>query len=358
MLYNGINETKHKKGDIDMKAKQARIVEPGRFEIFETEIPKLEPNQVLVKMVSAGLCHSDVPPFNGIGEQGDDPRGFAAMIPVQYPSLIGHEPVGIVLDVGSDIKHLKANDWVTGMLKGCFADIAVGFGDRLVKIPEGTRNMRYCLGEPMMCITNILRIASPEFMDNVAVVGCGMMGLLTISGLKARNLKNLIAIDLDDDRLEQAKKYGATVTINPRTEDVMDRILEITSGKGVDVSVELSGSLKGLETAVKIARFAGMLDHKGRGKVLMSTLYGKEEKWSPSLGFDLMFRGVVLHSAHPRYAQDLMENMQRAVDAYCEGILPIDDMITHEYKLEQINEGFHMMMKPDKSYLKGIITFD
>ena len=105
------------------------------------------------------------------------------------------------------------------------------------------------------------------------------MGLLTISGLKARNLKNLIAIDLDDDRLEQAKKYGATVTINPRTEDVMDRILEITSGKGVDVSVELSGSLKGLETAVKIARFAGMLDHKGRGKVLMSTLYGKEEKW-------------------------------------------------------------------------------
>lgn len=340
-----------------MKTKAAYIVAPYKFEIMEKEVPALKPNDLLVEMKACGLCHSDIPAYTGTGRQGMSPLGYGAMIPMDYPCLIGHEPVGVVVDKGSEVKGFKEGDWVGGLLPGSFSSYAIGDPERLIKLPDGMRNRDICLMEPINCITNILRIAAPEFYDDVAVVGCGMMGLLCISGLKDRGLSHLIAIDLDDDRLALAKKYGATVTINPRTENLMEKIVDLTYGKGVDVSIELSGSLKGLQTAAKIARFAKVNDHKGRGKVLLSTLYGKEETWNPELGFDLMFRSPILISAHPFYAIDLRDNLQRTVNAYAAGVLPIDEMITHKYTLDNISAGFEMLAKPTKDYLKGMITF-
>ena len=78
---------------------------------------------------------------------------------------------------------------------------------KLVKIPDSVENPEYCLAEPLGCISNMVRTARPEYGDFVAVIGCGTMGLLTLSALKQMPLQGLIAIDLQDSRLEWAKDW-------------------------------------------------------------------------------------------------------------------------------------------------------
>ena len=79
----------------------------------------------------------------------------------------------------------------------------------------------------------------------MAVIGCGFMGLMCIAGLKADNLGSLTAIDFVDEKLELAKKYGATHTINPAKENLEDVMYDLTNGKGFDIVIEITGSLKG-----------------------------------------------------------------------------------------------------------------
>jgi len=181
------------------------------------------------------------------------------------------------------------------------------------------------------------------------------MGLLTMAGLRKSGARNLIALDLLDERLEQAKKFGATHTVNPLKEDPEKRVFEIGGDQGADVVVEISGTLKGLSTALAIIKDAALWDHRGRGKLLIPTLYARDEKWPGKNGYDLMYKAPVIYSSHPRFAIDIHENYRRGINAYEDGTLPVDRMITHRFKLEEINKGFEMMVSGKDGYIKGIL---
>ena len=118
-------------------------------------------------------------------------------------------------------------------------------------------------------------------------------------------------------------------------------------GKGADVVIEITGNLKGLGTALSVLRDASMLDYNGRGKLLIPSLYGREELWSAELGYALMFKSPIIHSTHPRYAIDPSENFERAVNAYMDDTLPFDRLISHRYPLEDIGIGFEQMISGD-----------
>ena len=181
------------------------------------------------------------------------------------------------------------------------------------------------------------------------------MGLLTISGLRKSGAHNLVAPDLQDERLEEAKKWGATHTVNPLKEDAGKAVFDISGGNGADVAVEISGSLKGFETALTTLKEAKLWSHPGRAKLLIPTLYGRDEKWSGKNGYALMNKAPVIHSTHPRYAMDIRENYHRAIIAYEDDILPIDRMITHRFKLEEINRGFGLLESNKDGFIKGIL---
>ena len=103
---------------------------------------------------------------------------------------------------------------MTGVSSECFTShMMLNENKRLVKIPDTEKPIDACLGEPMMCVANIVQAANPRFGDHVAVIGCGFMGLLAIAGLKNDRLGSLTAIDFDSDRLKLAEKYGASETI-------------------------------------------------------------------------------------------------------------------------------------------------
>ena len=339
-----------------MKRKVAQLIGPQRFEIVEEDLPKIGENELLVRIVSSGLCHSDTPAWLGESAQGiAEPDIGKMIIPPVYPLRFGHEAQGVVEEIGSKVSAFKVGDIVTGSIKPGYASHAICPADKLFSIPKGPKNPFDCICEPLMCIVNIVRTACPEFGDTVAVTGCGSMGLLTISGLRRSGARNLVAIDLLDEKLELAKKWGATHTVNPLKEDPEKAVFDISDGRGADVSIEISGSLKGFSTALVVLKNAALWGHEGRGKLLIPTLYARDEQWPGKNGYDLMNKAPVIYSSHPRFAMDIRENYRRAIRAYTDDTLPIDRMITHRFKLEEINKGFEMLVNGKDGYIKGVL---
>ncbi|EPS4451776.1 zinc-binding dehydrogenase [Vibrio parahaemolyticus] len=343
-----------------MKRRVAILTEPRKFQIIEEDIPALLPHEVLIEVEAIGLCHSDMPTFVGNSQFGLDKNGHAALdTDIQFPTgNIGHESVGIIKEVGSAVTDYKLGDYVGLIVAAAgFAShqvVPVGFCIPISKeIPRG--ELKYCLAEPLMCVGNIVKAASPSLGETIAVVGCGMMGLLTIAGLKHSSASKIIAVDVQDSRLELAKKFGATHAINPLSENVTDAIDALTDQLGADIVVEITGSLRGLKTALKVVRYADILGPAGRGKVLIPSLYAKTELWDPEIGYELAFRSPILHSVHPPYAEDYFKMAKDSVEACQKGILPIQDLITHEFSLDDIQQGFDLMESGDISYIKGII---
>ena len=339
-----------------MKRKIAQLVAPRCFEIIEEELPPLGEKELLVRIVSSGLCHSDIPSWLGESSQFTDENGWGKMAaPPVYPLRFGHEAQGVVEDLGSKVTGIKVGDIVTGSIKPGYASHAIGPEDKLFVIPRGPKNPFDCITEPIMCIVNIVRIACPEFGDTVVVIGCGSMGLLTLSGLRKSGARNLVALDLLDKRLELAKQWGATHTVNPLKEDAEKAVFEISGGEGADVVVEISGSLKGLSTALSVLKNAMLWDHRGRAKLLIPTLYARDEQWPAKNGYELMNKAPVIYTSHPRFAVDIRENYRRAIIAYEDDTLPIDRMISHRFKLEEINKGFEFLESGKDNYMKGIL---
>ncbi len=351
-----------------MKVRKAMVVAPRKIEIVEEELPKLAPNQALLKTVSVGMCHTDLPTF--LGERGNvmSKHGFVRMgvgEPV-FPTDIGHEPVLQVVEVGSEVKNWKVGQYVAGFGPGGFRDYTIIDDDyrMFAVLPEMDKPQKYCLAEPLGCIVNIVREASCKYGENIAVIGCGFMGLMVIAGLRKSGAKKLVAVDILDNKLETAKKYGATHVINSLKGPADDAAWELTDGKFFDVVVEITGSLKGLETACSIIKqpHEGGMDqfdgtYRGVGKILIPSVYGKGETFPLGMAFNLMVRTPILVSTHPTYATRPRENMVEAIESYVDGRLPCDEMITHEFPFENIQEAFEMLAKPVPEYIKGVVTF-
>jgi threonine dehydrogenase-like Zn-dependent dehydrogenase len=242
------------------------------------------------------------------------------------------------------------------LAKGVFATHAYADPATLIVLPPEIKDPKWCLIEPLGATTNIIRAANPEYGDYVAVIGCGAMGLMTLAGLSRSAAREVIAIDLVDSRLEWARKVGATKTFNPQKQNVLSELKELTNGHGMDVVIEITGKLAGLGLACDIVKPAALVGYEGRGKILIPSLYTGKQVWESSLGYQLMFRSPILHSTHPFYSRDYKEDQRRALWGYIKGLLPLNQIITHEFKLEDIAKGFEIADNGTDNYLKGIVV--
>jgi len=340
-----------------MKRRAAKLVAPRKFEIMEESIRPLNENEVLLRILSCGLCHSDMPAYHGESHIARTPDGIPYMeTNLQYPFEVGHEPSGVIEDVGKAVKDFQPGDLVSGLAKGVFATHAYADPATLMMLPPEVKDPKYCLLEPLGATCNIVRAANPEYGDYVAVIGCGMMGLMTLAGVSRSAAREVIAIDLVDFRLEWARKMGATKTLNPKKGNVAAEIQDLTHGHGVDVVIEITGKIAGLGLACDIVKPASLLGYEGRGKILIPSLYSGRQVWESSLGYQLMFRSPILHSTHPFYSRDYKEDQRRALWGYLKGILPLNQIMTHEFKLEDTEKGFEIAETGADHYLKGIVV--
>jgi threonine dehydrogenase-like Zn-dependent dehydrogenase len=354
-----------------MKATVAILSAPRTVEFIEEDLPAIGDDDMLIKMDAVGLCHSDMPGYIGSSIVLPSKYGYREPGPVHYPAQIGHEAVATVLEVGKNVKKFKPGDHIAGRLRQCFrTHVVVPNADQfattimLFKIPPTDKDYLCCLAEPLECVVNIAKIAAPEFQSNIAVVGCGVMGLLTIAALSNSGAKRLVAVDVLDGKLEVAKSLGATDVINPKNVENMSEVAyKMTDGRFFDVVIEITGSIRGLDTAMQMVKYTHKDGHTvnqyvGNGRVLIPSVYSKEEVFPARLGFNIMIRSPIIQAVHPVYSIDPMYNEVLGIDAFISGKLPMEKMITHRIGFSELQTGLEWLVAPPEDYIKGIVVFN
>lgn len=251
-----------------------RYLGPNKLEIQEVEKPTPKADEVLVKVMTCGICGSDV--HGALGLTG---RRIA-------PMTMGHEFAGEIAEVGSNVVNSKVGDRVVvqpigfcgecvncnqGMTNMCLnknffgvltVDGAmaeyVSVPEKLVyKLPDGASYEVGALTEPYAVGYGAVSKIDSFENKNVLVIGAGTIGLGLIQLIKLQNPKQIIVSDLSDSRLALAKEFGADQTVNPKNEDYMDAIGKYTDGGMIDISVEAVGVEATANQSIKALKIGG-----------------------------------------------------------------------------------------------------
>jgi L-iditol 2-dehydrogenase len=227
------------------------VVEPNRLEIVETPIPKPSPTQVLIETRAVGLCTTDLYVI-----AGKDPDAT-------YPSeLIGHEPNGVVVEVGSEVTRFRPGDrvatlWALGGFMA-YADYYLQEESHVFKLPENVP-FAFGLAEPLAAISRAVFGADIQPGDTVCVVGAGYFGQLIAQGTRYRGAYRVGIVDLVPERLAIARRRGADGAYNLAEDGVSQAVGELTGGAGFDLVFEVAGVQGGLDTATELVRHAGTI---------------------------------------------------------------------------------------------------
>ena len=320
-----------------MVGKRAYLVKERKFEIREEDLsPKA--GQVLVKVELCGLCNWELNFWKGTGDYYTN-----------YPQVVGHEWAGTVVEVAEGVEDLKVGDKVTllpGVFEG-FAEYTAVDASDCYKLNDDAI-FENSMGEPLKCIATVIGAAEPKFGDFGVVIGCGPMGLWCVQALAGNLLAGTIVVDIDDAKLELAKKFGATYTINSRNENVVERIAEITNGHMADFVI--------VGTGIEAVLASGFEYLRNRGRLVIMSSHEKALK-----DFDLreaLARGIIIKSAHPAHSESALDDMRRAVALINKGVFRNEEIISHRFKLEEINEAFEALENKPKGYTKGIVVMN
>ena len=334
--------------------------EPVTVEIIE--VPDPGPGEVLVTVQACGVCHTDL--HYREGAINDD-----------FPFLLGHEAAGIVEEIGAGVTNVAVGDFVVlnwravcgqcrSCLRGrpwyCFAthnatqkmtldgvelSPALGFGaftektlvaaGQATKVDSAARpEVAGLIGCGVMAgLGAAMNTGGVSRGDSVAVFGCGGVGDAAIAGSRLAGAHTIIAVDIDDRKLEIARNFGATHTVNSTIEDPIEAIRGLTGGNGVDVAIEAVGLPATYEQAFYSRDLAGtvvlvgvpnpemkielpMIEVFGRGGTLKSSWYGD---CLPSRDFPML------------------------IDLYLQGRLDLDRFVSETIALDEVEEAFHAM---------------
>lgn len=327
----------------------------------DIEIPELQPGQVLVKVAFSGVCHSQLMEVRG--KRGED----------RYlPHMLGHEGSGTVLEIGQGVTKAKRGDKVIlGWIKGSgmdvpgtkykknnitinaggvttFSNYTVVSENRCIRLPDGIpMDVAVLFGCAIPTGAGIVvnRI-KPKKGASVAIFGLGGIGLSALIATQLYKCSMVIAVDVEDDKLNLAKDFGATHIINSAKQDPVNGIARITEGKGVDYSIEAAGKTKSIEAAFQVVRkFGGccvFASHPDAGEKIEIDPYdlicGKniEGSWGGSTNPDL--------------------DIPKLASLYSKKKLPLEKFLSHKYKLEQINNALDDL--ENRKIVRALIEMD
>ncbi|MFO7897719.1 MAG: zinc-binding dehydrogenase [Planctomycetota bacterium] len=314
-----------------MEATAAHLVGRRRVELRPLELEPQE-DQVLIRIAACGICHGDLQIFD---REHDEPRRF------------GHEPVGEVMALGPWADELAEGDRVVGCLHGGFATHTVARESEVFRVPDDLGDEDACLAEALKCVTTLSRAALPDFGDVVVVVGCGFMGLSAISILAGTWKSELIAVDPVESRRAMALEFGATQALDPTAGDAREQVLELTGGRGADVAVEFAGRPEAVTIAARSLRRRGRLVLGGGHSV------GDEEDVA------IYMSAITVHHAPPAFSPDEADDWRRAIDAMAAGRFPLQRLVSHRFRLSDIQDAFETASAgAEIGYRKGIVLND
>lgn len=334
--------------------------------VEEVEEPKVEKGKVKIQVEWAGICGSDLheyvagPIFIPVKEPHPISKDVA-------PIIMGHEFSGRVVEVGEGVTKVKVGDPIVvepilrcGKCPACkqgkynlcenlgfhgLAGGGGGFSEYTVvdeymvhKMPEGLSFEQGALVEPAAVALHAVRSSKIKAGDKAAVFGTGPIGLLVIEALKAAGASEIYAVEVSEERLQKALELGATAVINPKNEDPVQKLLELTDG-GVDVSFEVTGVPAVLQQAVDSTAF--------EGETVIVSIWEKEANLLPN--------NIVLKERNVKGVIAYRDIFPAVMNLMKQGYFPAEKLVTKKIKLDQIvEEGFEKLIK-EKDQVKILV---
>ncbi len=369
-----------------MKVKAAVAFAADKPLSIETvELAPPQPGEVLVEIKATGVCHTDAYTLSGA-----DPEGL-------FPTILGHEGAGVVVEVGEGVKSVKPGDHVIPLyIPECRqCPYCLSFKTNLCQairvtqgkglMPNGTsrfsldgKQLYHYMGTSTFANYTVLpeisvaKIRQDAPFDKVCLIGCGVttglgavvntakvepganvvvfglggIGLNVIQGAKMVGASNIVGVDINPDKKALAEQYGMTHFVNPKEidGDLVAYLVELTGG-GADYSFECIGNVQLMRQALECC-------HKGWGVCTIIGVAGAGEEISTrpfQLVTGRVWKGTAFGGARGR------TDVPKIVDWYIEGKIDIDSLVTHTMGIDQINDAFDLMHQ-GKS-IRSVITF-
>lgn len=332
----------------------------GKMGFVEREIPQPKENEVLVKLEYVGICGSDLHYYE-TGAIGD--------YVVEPPFVLGHEPGGVVVEVGENVTHLKVGDRValepgktcghcefckegkynlcpdvvffaTPPVDGVFQEYVAHEADLCFKLPENVSTLEGALIEPLAVGFHAAIQGDAHLGQKAVVMGAGCIGLVSMMALKARGVSEVYVVDIMEKRLEKALELGATGVINGMKENVAARVDELTAGKGMDLVVETAGTEVTTRQAIEIAK-------KGSNIVLVGYSKSGEMTLPMSLVLDkeLTFKTVFRY----RHIYPM------AIEAVASGKVNLKGIVTDIFTLDEAQKAMDYSVNNKADIVKAVI---
>lgn len=365
---------KESNGLLPATAKAAVLTATKRIEVKEYKIPEINDDEMLVKIEGCGVCGTDVHEYKG------DPFGL-------IPVVLGHEGTGEIVKLGKNIKcdttgkavkvgdkivtcvipcghcdicrnhpdrtNLCENAGIYGLISDDDYHLNGWFGEYLIirknstffEVSDMSLEQRLLI-EPAAVVVHAVERAKTtgllKFNSKVLVQGCGPIGLLLISVVRALGIENIVAVDGDANRLSMAKDMGATETVNftqhNGLEELIKAVKEATGGRGADFAFQCTGVPKAASNIWKFVKTGGGLCEVG--------FFVNNGDCTINPHFDICNKEITLVGSWTYTPQDYpttLDFIRRA-----EGIgLPIENLITHRFSLEELNKAMEVNMKQE-----------
>lgn len=355
--------------NLPKKMKALVAYKPGDYRLEEAPVPTAGEGEIVIKVEACGICAGDLKAYHGApsfwGGEGNPSYIKAPMIP-------GHEFLGFVVEIGPNTPgNFEIGDRViseqivpcweckfckTGRHWMCQKHDVYGFQHNVnggmaeyMKFPKGSLNYKVpkdipmknaILIEPYACSKHCVDRANISNEDVVVLSGAGTLGLGMVGAIKLRNPKTLIVLDMKEERLELAKKFGADIVMNPGKENVVEKIVEMTDDYGCDIYIEATGhpsSVKqGLEAIRKMGTFVEFSVFGDLTTVDWSIISDRKE---------LNLFGVHLSPYCYEPVTEWVEN----------GKLPTEGVVTHKFSLDEWEKAFLVADKGENS-LKVVLV--
>jgi alcohol dehydrogenase len=346
--------------------KAAVFERPGRIALQEKPIPKIGATDALVRVTTTTICGTDVHILKG-------------EYPVERGRIVGHEPVGVIAELGSAVTGYREGQRViAGAITPCgqcspcldghqaqcggkamggwrFGNTIDGCQADYVLVPNAAANLALIPDQ----LTDEQVLMCPDIMstgfggaesggirigDAVAIFAQGPIGLCATAGAKLKGATMIIAVDTVPERLAIAQRMGADIVVDFRGKDPVQEIMRATDGRGVDVAIEALGTQQTFESCLRVVKPGGVLSSLGvySGKL--------------TLPLDAFAAGLGDHKVITTLCPGGKERMRRLMDVIDAGRIDLGGLVTHRFRLDQIEAAYELFANQRDGVLKVAIT--
>jgi threonine dehydrogenase-like Zn-dependent dehydrogenase len=315
----------------------AVISGPRTTDVRLVPMPAPDRGQVRVKLEGCGVCASNLPVWQG--------RPYFSY-PFE-PGAPGHEGWGRVDAVGGEVKHLRPGDRVAMLSYHAYGEYDLVSADDVAILPKDLDDVPFP-AEPLACAINVFRRSGIASRSTVAIVGVGFLGSL-LTCLASRAGARVIAISRRQFALTAAHRCGAAHTIEMRDHyAIIEQVKDLTEGLGCEIVIEAVGTQWPLDLAAELTAVRGRLviagyHQDGPRQVRM-------QSWN--------WKGLDVINAHERDPRIYIRGMKEAVVTATQGALPIQELLTHNYRLDDLSQAMRDMEERPDGFMKGWIRYD